>query len=177
MAENNTSGVLDPATETNLNEKGTNSSIENEFYEASKRWRKQLNHLQIEIVNERNASELERESRVLEERMVELTTAQETLETIQSSTVEKLTLYGKFEEMSRKTNQILRQVGETIRDLRLREDEDNRSVVSRHTHSSMSCSKSKRSKSSRSSSQGSRLAVSRYPQDTRYHRLSIPTGY
>ncbi len=151
MERNNTSGAQDPATQTNLNERATNSGIENEFYEASKKWRKQLNHLQSEIVSQRNLSELERESRALEECMLELTAAQEALENVQSSTVEKLTLYGKFEDMSRETNQILRQVGETIRDLRLREDDDNRSVVSRRTHLSVSSSKSKRSKSSRSS--------------------------
>ena len=56
--------------------------------------------------------------------MNELASVQEALENIQSSTLEKMTLYGKFEEMSREANQILQQVGQAVRELRGKEDED-----------------------------------------------------
>ena len=59
--------------------------------------------------------------------MNELASVHEALENIQSSTVEKMTLYGKFEEMSREANQIL-QVGQAICELRGKEDEDRQTV-------------------------------------------------
>ena len=151
MDGNNGFGVPDPTGQVDPNKNGTPSRIENEFYAVSKRWRKQINYLQSHIVSQRNITALERESRVLEECMKELTAAQEALENIQSSTVEKMTLYGKFEDMSRETNQILKQVGQTIHELRLKEDEDRYSVSSSRNHRSGTSHKSKQSKSSRSS--------------------------
>ena len=83
--------------------------------------------------------------------MKELASVQEVLENIQSSTVEKMTLYGKF-EMSREANQILQQVGQAVRELRGKEDEDRQSVCSTRSHRSRNSHKTKGSKSSHSSS-------------------------
>ena len=150
MDEINGAGVLDPTEQVHPNKKETPCRIENKFYAVCKRWRKQLNLLQGQIISQRNITVLEKESHVLEECMAELAAAQEALENIQSSTVEKMTLYGKFEDMSRETNEILKQVGQTIYELK-REDEDRYSASSLRSHRSGNSHKSKRSKSSRSS--------------------------
>ena len=52
--------------------------------------------------------------------MHERTATQDELECTQDSAVEKMTLYGKFEDISQETNQILIQVRETIRELKSR---------------------------------------------------------
>ena len=70
---------------------------------ASKKWRKQINYLQCQIVNQRNIPLLEKESCVLEQCMKQLTGAQEELENSQGSPVERMTSYGKFEDISRET--------------------------------------------------------------------------
>ena len=101
-----------------------------------------MNYLQGQIISQRNITVLERESRVLEECMKELASVQEALENIQSSTVEKITLYGKF-EMSREANQILQQVGQAVRELRGKEDEDRQSVCSTRSHRSRNSHKTK----------------------------------
>ena len=117
MDRENSSGVLDPIEQADPSKNATPSNPENTFYVVYKKWRKQINYLQGQIVSQRNVTVLERESSALKECMQELTPAQEALENIQSSTVGKMILYGKFEDMSRKTNQILQQVGRTIREL------------------------------------------------------------
>ncbi len=80
--------------------------------------------------------------------MKELAAAQEALENTQSSTVEKMALYGKFEEMSRETNHVLVQA---VRELKRNENEDKQSVCSSRSSRSVATSKSKHSKSTRSS--------------------------
>lgn len=148
MDGENGSGAPDSTAEAVPSENKTPSRLEQEFYALSKKWRKQINYLQSQIISQRNINVLERESRVLEECMNELASLQEALESIQSSTVEKMTLYGKFEEMSRQANQILQQVGQAVRELRGKEDEDKQSVETRSRNSH----KTKGSKSSHSSS-------------------------
>ena len=125
--------------------------VEDKFYAASKKWRKQINYLQCQIVNRRNKPLLEKESRVLKQCMKELTAAQEELENSQDSFVERMTLYGKFEDISRETNKMLIQVGETICDLKSRDDFDKYSVISTRSNRSVASRKSQRSKSSRGS--------------------------
>ncbi len=149
MAEDNNLKIADPAVETNSSEIKSSSNAENEFYTVSKKWRKQLNNLQAQLVNPRDYTELERDARVLDKCMRELAAAQEALENTQSSTVEKMALYGKFEEMSRETNHVLVQVGQTVRELNQNENEDKQSV--RSSRSSRSVARSKHSKSTRSS--------------------------
>ena len=151
MDGENGSGVLDPAAETDSGKDATPSKLEQEFYAVSKKWRKQINYLQSQIISQRNITVLERESHALEECMKELTYVQEALENIQSSTVEKMILYGKFEDMSREANQILQQVGQTVRELRVKEDEERHSVCSSRSHRSRNSHKTKGSKLSHSS--------------------------
>jgi vacuolar-type H+-ATPase subunit I/STV1 len=151
MAEDNNLKIADPAVETNSSEIKSSSNAENEFYTVSKKWRKQLNNLQAQLVNPRDYTELERDARVLDKCMRELAAAQEALENTQSSTVEKMALYGKFEEMSRETNHVLVQVGQTVRELNQNENEDKQSVRSSRSSRSEATSKSKHSKSTRSS--------------------------
>ena len=141
----------DQTQQTNVSENTQPIKVEDKFYAASKKWRKQINYLQCQIVNQRNIPSLERESRVLEQCMKELTAAQEELENSQDSAVERMTLYGKFEDISRETNQMLIQVGETIRDLKCRDDFDKYSVSSSRSNRSAISRKSRRSKSSRGS--------------------------
>ena len=62
-----------------------------------------------------------------------------------------MTLYGKFEDISRETNKMLIQVGETIRDLKSRDDFDKHSVSSSRSNRSVASRKSQQSKSSRGS--------------------------
>ena len=151
MDGENGSGVLDPPAETIPGKDTTPSKLEQEFYAVSKKWRKQINYLQSQIISQRNITVLERESLALEECMKELTSVQEALENIQSSTVEKMILYGKFEDMSREANQILQQVGQTVRELRVKEDEDRHSVCSSRSRRSRNSHKTKGSKLSHSS--------------------------
>ena len=79
--------------------------------------------------------------------MKDLTTAQEELENTQGSTVEKMILYGEFEGISRETNQMLKQVGETIRELKSKGDEDRHSIRSSRSNRSVTTRKSRGSKS------------------------------
>ena len=51
MAEDNNSRVADSAVETNSSEIKSSSKAENEFYMVSKKWMKQLNNLQAQIVS------------------------------------------------------------------------------------------------------------------------------
>lgn len=151
MAETNGSGMPDRVEETNSNENVQASKLEDKFYAASKKWRKQINSLQCQIVNQRSIPLLERESRILEQCMKELTTAQEELENTQDSAVEKMILYGKFEDISRENNQMLVRVGETIRELKSKEEDDRYSIASSRSSQSATSRKSQRSKLSRGS--------------------------
>ena len=51
-------------------------------------------------------------------------------------------LYEKFKDMSKETSQILKQIGQTICEIRLKEDEDRYSVSSSQSHRSVKSHKS-----------------------------------
>ena len=135
---------------------------ENEFYRISKKLRIQINHLQGQIIKETNISELGKEANIVEQYMKELTAAQEKLECIQDSAIEKMTFYSKFEDMSRESNQILAQAGKAMQQLRSNENEDRHSV-SASTHRSKSSHRSRLSRSSLASTSSS----------ARLHRLDL----
>ena len=135
---------------------------ENEFYRISKKLRIQINHLQGQIIKETNISELGKEANIVEQYMKELTAAQEKLECIQGSAIEKMTFYSKFEDMSRESNQILAQAGKAMQQLRSNENEDRHSV-SASTHRSKSSHRSRLSRSSLASTSSS----------ARLHRLDL----
>ncbi|CAB4034962.1 Hypothetical predicted protein, partial [Paramuricea clavata] len=132
----------------------TSSTHENEFYRISKKLRIQINHLQGQIIKETNISILEKEANIVEQCMKELTAAQEELERIQGSAIEKMTFYSKFEDMSRETNQILAQAVQAIQQLKLNENEDRHSVIT-STHRSRSSHRSRLSRSSLASTSSS----------------------
>jgi hypothetical protein len=67
--------------------------------------------------------------------MYNLSRAHEALETILESSVEKIALYGNFEDMSRENNMATRQVHQAIRDLKM-DYRDEHSVISRQTNRS-----------------------------------------
>ena len=96
MAQENGSSVPDPVKENVPIEDGQTNNLEDKFYVASKKWRKQMNHLQCQIVNQENIPSLEKESRILEKCM---------------------------KDISRETNQMLKQVGEIICELKSKDDE------------------------------------------------------
>ncbi|CAB4032133.1 Hypothetical predicted protein [Paramuricea clavata] len=72
-----------------------------------------MSDLRYKLVNERNISSLELGSQALSECMKELTSAQDALENTLESAVERMTLFTKFENTSRETNAILKEVNET----------------------------------------------------------------
>ena len=92
-------------------------NIEHNFHTMTKVWRNQINHLQL--VNNCEITCLQNECRILEECMYNHSQAHEALETILESSVEKIALYGKFEDMSRENNMVMRQVHQAIRDLKM----------------------------------------------------------
>ncbi len=63
-----------------------------QFHTASKNWRKQINNLHYQLVNERNVETLEQGTQILMKFMSELAEAQESLDKILESEVEKITL-------------------------------------------------------------------------------------
>jgi hypothetical protein len=123
-------------------------NIEHNFHDATKAWRKQINYLQSQLVNNIDISTLQNESRTLEQCMDNLTQAHDALEMVSESTVEKIILYGKFEDMSRENNNVLKQVHQTIRDLKA-DLNDRGSVTSKRTNRSGSSRKTGRSLGSR----------------------------
>jgi hypothetical protein len=78
---------------------------------------------------------MQNECRILEECVYNLSRAHEALETILESSVEKIALYGKFEDMSRENNVATRQVHQAIRNLKM-DYRDEHSVISRQTNRS-----------------------------------------
>ena len=123
-------------------------NIEHNSHDATKPWRKQINYLQSQLVNNIDISTLQNESRTLEQCMDNLTQAHDALEMVSESTVEKIILYGKFEDMSRENNNVLKQVHQTIRDLKA-DLNDRGSVTSKRTNRSGSSRKTGRSLGSR----------------------------
>ena len=82
-----------------------------------------MNDLRYKLVNERNISSLELGSQALLECMKELTSAQDALENALESAVERMTLFTKFENTSRETNTILKEVNEVIYELKIVNDD------------------------------------------------------
>lgn len=117
--------------------------LQDQFHAASKNWRKQMNILRSKLVNERNTKSLELGSQALSERMKELTLAQDALEEALQSTVEKMALFAKFEDISHETDIMLKEVNNVLCQLR-RINDDCSSIASSKRNS-----RSIRSKSSR----------------------------
>ncbi|CAB4006167.1 Hypothetical predicted protein, partial [Paramuricea clavata] len=134
--------------------------LQDQFHIASKIWRKEMNDLRYKLVNERNISSLELGSQALSECMKELTSAQDALENTLESAVERMTLFTKFENTSRETNAILKEVNEVIYELKMVND-DRSSVAS-----------SRRSKKS-SRSKSSRLTTASTTSTARQRRLNL----
>ena len=84
-----------------------------------KAWRKQNNYLQSQFVNNCEMTSLRNECPTLEKCMYDLYQTREALETILESSVEKIALFGKFEDISRENNAIMRRVHQTVRDLKM----------------------------------------------------------
>ena len=106
MAEKNvgTGGTPTETDKTNVREvKVTDISKKNpqdRFHNATKAWRKQVNHIQGQLVSTEIAS-LQNDCRVLEKCMNDLTMAHEELEGVLDSPVEQIALFGKFEDKSK----------------------------------------------------------------------------
>ena len=120
------------------------------FHNATKAWRKQVNHIQGQLVSCTEIASLQNDCRVLEKCMNDLTMAHEELESALESPVEQIALFGKFEDMSKENNMVVQQVYQVIRDIKL-DAEDNRSMISRRSSKSHISHRSYRSQFSRSS--------------------------
>ena len=131
-------------------EHNVKQSVEQNFHAMSKAWRKQVNFLNTQVVSNCEIMHLQNECRTLERCMLDLTQAYEVLESVIESPVEKIALYGKFEDMSRENNALVKHVHETIRDLRA-DREDKSSILSRGTNRSVVSCKSAKSILSQSS--------------------------
>ena len=103
--------------------------LQQEFHTASKNWRKQINNLHYLLVNERNVETLEQGTQILIKFMNELAEAQERLDKVMESEVEKITLFGRFETMSNETNVMLKEVGAVLSELK-KNDDDRQSIAS-----------------------------------------------
>ncbi len=64
--------------------------------------------------------------------MKDLTMAHQELENVLESPVERIALFGKFEDMSKENNRVIQQVYEAIRGMKLKA-EDNNSMMSRRS--------------------------------------------
>ena len=160
MAEKNvgTGGTPTETNKTNVREvKVTDISKKNpqdRFHNATKVWRKQVNHIQGQLVSCTEIASLQNDCRVLEKGMNDLTMAHEELERVLDSPVEQIALFGKFEDMSKENNMVVQQVYQVIRDIKL-DAEDNRSMISRRSSKSHVSHRSYRSQFSRSSKNSS----------------------
>ena len=103
--------------------------LQQEFHTAFKNWRKQINNLHYLLVNERNVETLEQGTQILMKFMNELAETQERLDKVMESEVEKITLFGRFETMSNKTNVMLKEVGAVLSELK-KNDDDRQSIAS-----------------------------------------------
>ena len=155
MAEKNAGTGRTPTEtdKTNVREvKVTDISKKNpqdRFYNATKAWRKQVNHIQGQLVSCTEIGSLQNDCRVLEKCMNDLTMAHEELEGVLDSPVEQIALFGKFEDMSKENNMVVQQVYQVIRDIKL-DAEDNRSMISRRSSKNHVSHRSYRSQFSRS---------------------------
>jgi hypothetical protein len=96
--------------------------LQNEFHIALRNWRRQMNEVRYKLVKERNTKSLELGSQALLRSMKEITEAQDVLEDTLDSTVEKMALFAKFEDISHETDLILKEVNSVLRELRSKED-------------------------------------------------------
>ncbi|XP_028403955.1 uncharacterized protein LOC114526547 [Dendronephthya gigantea] len=124
------------------------------FHDAAKAWRKQINHVQGQLVSHTEIVSLQNDCRILEICMNDLTMAHEKLEETLQSPVEKISLFGKFEDMSKENNKVVQQVYEAIRELKI-DAEDNHSITSRRSDGSRTSHRSHHSRSSNSSTTSS----------------------
>ena len=150
-----------------LSESKPLTQLQEDFHAATRNWRKQINNLSCQLVNDRNVESLEKGSQVLIMLMSELTEAQEGLDKVLESEVERITLFGKFEAMSQESNQVLKEVGTAICELK-KIDDDRCSIAS-----SKYSRKSGKSKSSRHSVTSSRHSVTSSTSSTRQRRLDL----
>ena len=100
MSQNNgRRNKMDETTLENadLTESKSLTQLQEDFHAATRKWRKQINNLSCQLVNDRNVESLEKGSQVLVRVMSELTKAQEGLDKALKSEVERITLFGKFE--------------------------------------------------------------------------------
>ena len=88
------------------------------LHTACKNWRRQINNLNYKLVNDINIEPLEKGSQVLIRLMRELTKAQEGLDRVLESEVERITLWGRFGSTSQESNQILKEVGAVVCELK-----------------------------------------------------------
>jgi exonuclease VII small subunit len=65
-----------------LTEDKSSTQLQNDFHAASRNWRRQINNLNYQLVNDRNIESLEKGSQALIRLMRELTEAQERLDKI-----------------------------------------------------------------------------------------------
>ena len=127
--------------------------LTNAFVSAKRSWRRQLNHLQCQVITQQDIPALQRDCEVLEERMRDLFKAQEALEVVAESEDEIGKLDQNLEELARENNAILRQVGERIKDLEA-------VLVERNSTRSTSTRKSNNSKGSNSSHKSGKTNIS-----------------
>ena len=146
------------------NENNVKQSVEQNFHAMSKAWRKQVNFLNTQVVSNCEITHLQNECGTLERCMLDLTQAYEVLESVVESPVERIALYGKFEDMSRENNALVKHVHETIRDLRA-DREDKSSILSRRTNRSVVSRKSAKSTLSRSSKASTSSSTRQRRQD------------
>ena len=103
-----------------LTEKGKQYTINqrtNALNTAKRAWRKQLNHLEVQVITQRDIVTLQHDSELLEERMRDLFKAQEAVEEVVDAKEELKNLDDKFEQLAKENNNMLRQVGDRIREL------------------------------------------------------------
>ncbi len=127
--------------------------LQEQFHTASKNWRKQMNDVRYKLVNERNVKSLELGCQALSASMKEITMAQDALEGNLDSTVEKMALFAKFEDISHETDLMLKEVNSVLCELR-KVDDDCSSIAS--TRKSRRSLKSKSSCSSTSTTSTAR---------------------
>ena len=144
MSQNNgQNDKMDETTVENveLSESKPLTQLQEDFHAATRNWRKQINNLSCQLVNDRNVESLEKGSQVLIMLMSELTEAQKGLDKVVESEVERITLFGKFEAMNQESNQVLKEVGTAICELKkIDDDKSGKSKSSRHSVTSSTSS-------------------------------------
>ena len=143
------------------NENSAKQSVEQNFHAMSKAWRKQVNFLNTQVVSNCEITHLQNECGTLERCMLDLTQAYEVLESVVESPVERIALYGKFEDMS---GENMSNMCTKLRDLRA-DREDKSSILSRRTNRSVVSRKPAKSTLSRSSKASTSSSTRQRRQD------------